>query len=162
MAYADIRDLFVQPDWLAIIPGLHQCWQCRRRSEDPRGQPNQDTRSYFCNRWCRFAYVSALVQRHGVAVCPSCFSATGQPHRPNCLVEICEKTSWRCALCGDPVDPSLREPDPRRPTFDHVRPQAEGGIKTDDNLRLTHFQCNVERRWLSDDDWRQKTGFSPL
>jgi len=162
MAYTDIRDLLVRPSWLTIVPGSHQCWQCRRRAKNQNGQARQDARPYFCNRWCRFIYVSTLVKRHRVAVCPSCLRAPNLPHRPNCIVEICEKTNWRCALCGDPVDPSLQEPDPRRPTFDHVMPRASGGVKTNDNLRLTHAICNAERRRLSDDAWRKKTGFSPL
>ena len=162
MAYSDIRDLFVWPDWLTLKPGFHQCWHCRTQRRTARDQPAQDTRPYFCNRWCRLIYVTALLERHGSAVCPACFCSPGQPHRSNCAIEIGKKTNWRCALCGNPVDRTLREPDPRRPTFDHIVPQAEGGIKTDDNLRLAHSGCNGERRRMSDTAWQEKTGFSPL
>ena len=75
------------------------------------------------------------------------------------MVPICLKTGWRCGLCGDAVDLSLKDPDPGRPTFDHIQLKSQGGPRTLDNLRLAHAGCNKARDWLSDEEWYELTGF---
>ena len=48
-----------------------------------------------------------------------------------------------CAICGRPVDKSLRFPDPMSPTVDHIVPLAKGGHPSDlENLQLAHWICN--------------------
>lgn len=48
-----------------------------------------------------------------------------------------------CAICGKPVDRSLKYPDPWSATVDHIIPVAKGGHPSDiDNLQLAHFRCN--------------------
>lgn len=48
-----------------------------------------------------------------------------------------------CAICGRPVDFSLKYPDPYSPTVDHIVPVIKGGHPSDlDNLQLAHFRCN--------------------
>ena len=48
-----------------------------------------------------------------------------------------------CAICGRPVDFSLKYPDPMCATVDHIIPIAKGGHPSDiENLQLAHFQCN--------------------
>ena len=48
-----------------------------------------------------------------------------------------------CAICGKPVDKSLKFPDPLSPTIDHIIPIEKGGHPSDiDNLQLAHFCCN--------------------
>ena len=50
-----------------------------------------------------------------------------------------------CALCGDPIDLTLRWPHPLSRSLDHVVPRALGGSNDLDNLRLAHVACNRER-----------------
>lgn len=48
-----------------------------------------------------------------------------------------------CALCGKPVDFSLKFPHPMSPTIDHIVPISKGGHPSDiDNLQLAHLSCN--------------------
>ena len=52
-------------------------------------------------------------------------------------------TQDTCALCGQPVDKSLKFPHPLSPTIDHIIPVAKGGHPSAlDNLQLAHFTCN--------------------
>ena len=51
-----------------------------------------------------------------------------------------------CALCGRPVDFSLRYPDPMSKTVDHIIPIARGGHPSDlSNLQLAHLACNLAK-----------------
>lgn len=48
-----------------------------------------------------------------------------------------------CAICGRPLDKSLKYPDPMSPTVDHIIPIAKGGHPTDlNNLQAAHRCCN--------------------
>ncbi|OLU40452.1 HNH endonuclease [Erysipelotrichaceae bacterium NYU-BL-E8] len=51
-----------------------------------------------------------------------------------------------CALCGKPVDKSLKYPDPMSATIDHIIPIDRGGHPADiDNLQLAHMKCNRDK-----------------
>lgn len=60
--------------------------------------------------------------------------------------EIFERDGWVCGICGVPVDSSLKHPDPRSASIDHVIPLWAGGPHTRDNVQLAHLECNVEKR----------------
>lgn len=55
---------------------------------------------------------------------------------------ILRKTAQICALCGMPIDKSLRYPNPMSISIDHIIPVALGGASTLDNLQATHLVCN--------------------
>lgn len=48
-----------------------------------------------------------------------------------------------CAICGKPVDKTLRTPNPMAPEVDEIIPIARGGSPYDwNNLELVHRICN--------------------
>lgn len=48
-----------------------------------------------------------------------------------------------CAICGRPVDKSLKYPDPMSATVDHIIPISKNGDPVSlDNLQLAHRCCN--------------------
>lgn len=48
-----------------------------------------------------------------------------------------------CAICGLPVDKSLKSPHPLSPSVDHIIPISKGGDPAAlDNLQLAHRTCN--------------------
>ena len=58
---------------------------------------------------------------------------------------ILRKTAMVCALCGMPLDKSLKYPDPMSISIDHIIPVKLGGKSTIDNLQATHLICNKEK-----------------
>ena len=57
--------------------------------------------------------------------------------------KIIYATQTVCAICGKPVDFSLKFPDPMSPTIDHIIPIAIGGHPSDiGNMQLAHLACN--------------------
>lgn len=51
-----------------------------------------------------------------------------------------------CAICGKPVDKSLRWPHPMCATIDHIIPVNRGGHPSSiDNLQLAHWTCNRQK-----------------
>lgn len=58
---------------------------------------------------------------------------------------ILRKTATICALCGMPLDKSLKYPHPMSTSIDHIIPVALGGKSTMDNLQATHLVCNKEK-----------------
>ena len=52
-------------------------------------------------------------------------------------------TQELCAICGQPVDKSLKSPDPMSASIDHIIPIFKGGHPSDlSNLQLAHRACN--------------------
>ena len=57
--------------------------------------------------------------------------------------KIIYATQTHCAICGQPVDFSLKAPDPMAPSVDHIIPVAKGGHPSAlENLQLAHLRCN--------------------
>lgn len=50
-----------------------------------------------------------------------------------------------CQLCAQPVDMTLRKPDPASPSVDHIVARADGGTDDPANLQLAHLTCNQQK-----------------
>ncbi len=55
-------------------------------------------------------------------------------------------TQTLCAICGRPVDFSLKYPHPLSASIDHIIPIAKNGHPSDiSNLQLAHWICNRKK-----------------
>lgn len=52
------------------------------------------------------------------------------------------RTKPPCHICGDPIDYTLRSPDPWSFVVDHVIPIARGGADVLENKAAAHRSCN--------------------
>lgn len=50
-----------------------------------------------------------------------------------------------CAICGKPVDMSLKFPHPMSASVDHIIPWDKGGDCSIENLQLAHMCCNRKK-----------------
>ena len=57
--------------------------------------------------------------------------------------KIILSTQSICGICGQPVDKTLKYPDPMSPTVDHIIPVSKRGDPVAlENLQLAHRYCN--------------------
>lgn len=57
--------------------------------------------------------------------------------------KIILSTQSICGICGQPVDKTLKYPDPMSPTVDHIIPVSKRGDPIAlENLQLAHRYCN--------------------
>ena len=71
-------------------------------------------------------------------------SANG--HRRRQVVARVLREEHNCALCGQPVDKTLKTPHPGSPEVDEIIPVSLGGSPTDrKNTQLTHRACNQRK-----------------
>jgi 5-methylcytosine-specific restriction endonuclease McrA len=59
-------------------------------------------------------------------------------------MRIAERDGWRCGLCGERIDPTLRKPHPRALAIHHEEAFARGGSDEDRNLHAAHAECNLK------------------
>ena len=50
-----------------------------------------------------------------------------------------------CQLCGKPVDKTLRHPNVKSASLDHIMPISLGGLHENKNCQLTHLGCNCRK-----------------
>lgn len=60
-------------------------------------------------------------------------------------VEIFNRDSWRCGLCGKKVDRRLRHPHRLSACLDHIVPLSKGGAHTRQNTQCAHLSCNSRK-----------------
>lgn len=69
--------------------------------------------------------------------------------------EVFQRDRWICALCGEPVDKSLRFPEPMSASLDHRVPLALGGDHTRANTQCSHWLCNSRKSFGIGENPRQ-------
>lgn len=64
---------------------------------------------------------------------------------------IMERDSYSCVYCGST----------ERPSIDHRLPESRGGDDSPENLQVLCVPCNVSKRTMTDEEWREKHGAIP-
>lgn len=59
--------------------------------------------------------------------------------------QIYERDKGLCFLCIEPVDLTLKHPDPMCFSFQHAMPLIHGGHDTPDNVLTSHLVCNLRQ-----------------
>lgn len=60
------------------------------------------------------------------------------------------KAGEPCCFCHEPIDLTLRWPDPMCFVVDHAQPTSRGGTDDYEHLRPAHNHCNRQRSNLPD------------
>lgn len=55
-------------------------------------------------------------------------------------------TKAACHICGEPIDYTLKSPDPRSFVVDHIIPLHKGGPDDKTNTAAAHRDCNSTKR----------------
>ena len=61
------------------------------------------------------------------------------------LAGLLARPDRECPECGDEIDLSLKWPDPKSRTIDHIVPIALGGKHELENCQLMHLSCNASK-----------------
>lgn len=68
-----------------------------------------------------------------------------------------------CAICGQPIDKTLKTPHPLSPEVDEIIPVSRGGDPLDyRNCRLVHRRCNRLKSNRTDEWARARLAGKPL
>lgn len=143
------------PDWLSNgEPGPKQRAGLRRAAKAAEGSTGgkRVITQGACN-WCSSQFTSTGGSFH-------CSQSCRMSHRrklkdawafnptPSDRLAVYERDAWICQLCDRPVDPSVKWPDRRSPSLDHIVPQAHSIIPDHslENLQLAHLVCNSHRQ----------------
>lgn len=127
-----------QHKWELAYKAEHGSWSTRRFAEDAEKKAARSRRrnAEMPVRQRYPAQFAAKDARRRMRVA----EATVEEFDPR---EVFERDGWICGVCGDLVDPSLKYPDPRSKSLDHVVPIARGGTHSSENAQLAHLRCNI-------------------
>lgn len=78
-------------------------------------------------------------------LCDVCFRSHSLRHKVSAN-EVANAKGTVCGLCGYDIDMSLRFPDKRAVSIDHIVPYSMGGTRDMDNLQLAHYSCNSRKQ----------------
>ena len=67
-----------------------------------------------------------------------------------------EASNKACCLCGDPINPNLRSPDPMSLTVEHRIPIARGGRHDIDNIDFAHRVCNSSKGARTTEEYMER------
>lgn len=61
------------------------------------------------------------------------------------LAELWLRDGGACGICREPVDSTVRHPDPLSKSIDHIVPLARGGLHEARNAQVAHLICNIRK-----------------
>lgn len=121
----------------------HAC----RKPECRRAQKNRQQREFFQRYRAENgeAYTNRYHEQRKAAMKQYLNRKLALPYEEFTDIEIFERDGWVCQLCNEPVDPTLKWPDPLSKSLDHIVPLSVGGHHLRSNCQLAHVTCNVRK-----------------
>jgi len=136
--------------------------QSRKHLQDTKGitlPPTRIRRVVMTRyiKWCKNCNEVVNTHRHWQlycdTTCSQMFKETrarqGQVKRfkkataPNIVARLYYKHDGLCGICKQPIDLTIKYPDKRSLSIDHILPVSKGGNNFQSNLQPTHLICNV-------------------
>ena len=121
----------------------HSCYVYHREHGDQVSNHWRECRS--CGE--QFSLLDGAGQRRRPLATALCLACKGRKtnyrrHAP----KLMDLSGGLCALCLEPVDLSLRFPDPLSMSVDHIIPWSMGGSNDPENLQVAHLICNNQKQ----------------
>jgi len=160
MATAKEKKLARSRAWHDAHPGYGHAWTIEHREEHNLwSRIYRETHHNEC-----LAYERAYREAHREE-CRAKARAYGKSH-PEVYAEKCRRRlalkrgatvgsidldaikvrdRMRCCICGERVKERLKYPHPDSLSFDHSHPLSLGGPHSQENQRVAHLHCNLER-----------------
>jgi 5-methylcytosine-specific restriction endonuclease McrA len=72
----------------------------------------------------------------------------GVPYTKVSRAAVFKRDGYVCQLCGEPIDPKLRYPNPKSKSLDHIVPLSHGPGTPGhvfSNAQAAHFGCNASK-----------------
>ncbi|MCS5479838.1 HNH endonuclease [Corynebacterium sp. YIM 101645] len=106
--------------------------------------PEIDFKCAFCGSLVERSYADRY-QRSNKKVCGECRVKKVRDH-DWFRDEILARGEATCGICQEPIDLSLKYPDPRALSIDHIIPLVWGGTNNRHNLQPSCLICNFRKR----------------
>lgn len=71
--------------------------------------------------------------------------AYGVAYEPINRLHIYERDGWKCGICAEKIDRSLKHPHPLAVSLDHIIPISRGGGHVKENVQAAHWKCNINK-----------------
>ena len=128
----------------------HVCQHC-----GDRFRPKASNRTTYCSRDCAYAAHSAraaakVISGDALAKCKGYRDRAiryGCEYTPGLtLAKVMERKGNTCGICGQPIDISVKYPNPTSASLDHIMPMSKRGGHVMDNVQPAHLRCNIIKR----------------
>ncbi len=156
--------------WARAPEGKKWCPQCQEYKALGEFSPHRSTKSGLA-AWCkrcvadrqarwRREHPEANAQRvresnrRKYKAHPEYYAAAAQLRRARkrgveaerfTSAEIAERDGWRCGICGKRIGRTIKWPNPRSLSLDHIVPLSAGGDHTKVNVQAAHLICNQRK-----------------
>ena len=61
------------------------------------------------------------------------------------ITEIFKRDNWKCGICSEPIDKTLKWPNLGSISLDHIIPLSKGGNHSKANTQASHLGCNIRK-----------------
>lgn len=108
-----------------------------------RGGSNHTKQCVLCGDDFSLLEKSLTSGRRRYSSASTCQKCSRTPRLAHHVPTLVKRDGSDCHLCGNPVDLTLKYPDPQSRSVDHVMPRSLGGPDSLENYKLSHLTCNV-------------------